>query len=366
MRGDATGAREALDAWDALAAGRSRRYRPLVAGLLGDLDAVRAAVAHPTFRLFTTTVRPNLFLTGAIAAQVELGARSAVPDIVSGPLETLLELYERGMLFAIGWPSFVPHVIALGLAVTDRVDEAWIWFERALDDARANKATAAVVRTADDYARLLDEHAGSGARAAELRAIVEEAQAATSDPPVAERSAPRRPAAVEEHSPRPSTRIMLVTDLVGSTALNDRLGDREYVEHLRVHDEIIRRRLAEFDGVEFKHTGDGIGAWFFSVAGALRCGAALARDFASTNAGPLRVKIALSAGEPTMVDRDLIGLAVTVAFRILEQARPGEVLVTADVAGIARGLAWSFESRGLQQLKGLHGPVEVLRAFPGA
>ena len=42
----------------------------------------------------------------------------------------------------------------------------------------------------------------------------------------------------------------------------------------------------------------------------------------------MRVKIALSAGEPTMVDRDLIGLAVTVAFRILELARPGEVLAT--------------------------------------
>jgi len=159
--------------------------------------------------------------------------------------------------------------------------------------------------------------------------------------------------------------VMLVTDLVGSTALNDRLGDREYVEHLRVHDEIIRRRLVEFDGVEFKHTGDGIGAWFFSVGAALRCGAALARDFASTEAGPLRVKIAISAGEPTMVDRDLIGLAVTVAFRILELAQPGEVLVTSDVAGIARGLAWSFESHGLKQLKGLHAPVEVLRAFPG-
>ena len=89
---------------------------------------------------------------------------------------------------------------------------------------------------------------------------------------------------------------MLVTDLEGSTALNDRLGDREYVELLRVHDEIIRRRLAEFDGVEFKHTGDGIGAWFFSVNAALRCGAALARDFASAASGPLHVKIALGRG----------------------------------------------------------------------
>ena len=38
--------------------------------------------------------------------------------------------------------------------------------------------------------------------------------------------------------------------------------------------------------------------------------------------------------------------------------------MTADVAGIARGLAWSFESRGRHELKGLDAPIEVLRAVP--
>ena len=364
MRGDAAGARQALDSWDAIAAGRSRRYRPLVDAIIGDLDSVREAIARPTFRVFTSTPRPSLFLTGAIAAQVELGALAGRPDVVGDPLETLIELYERGMQFAVGWPSFVPHVVALGLAATGRDDDAWIWFERALADARAARATAAVARTATDYARVLDERKLAPDRVAELHDIAGVAQAAISDSPPMVSATPLRPP-VEARGPRASTRVMLVTDLVGSTALNDRLGDREYVEHLRVHDEIIRRRLAEFDGVEFKHTGDGIGAWFFSVGAALRCGAALVRDFASTEAGPLRVKIAISAGEPTMVERDLIGLAVTVAFRILELAQPGEVLVTSDVAGIARGLAWSFESHGLKPLKGLHAPVEVLRAFPG-
>ncbi len=339
-RGDADGAHRALDVWDALGGDRSRRYRPLVDAFAGDVAAARRALEHPAFRVFTTIASPNAFLTGAIAAQVELGALAGHPELVAGPLETLMELYDRGLRFAIGWPSFVPRVVALGLAATDRAYDARVWFDRALADAGTSGAAAERARTELDYEAFRDD--GSG---------------------------PSPPVLVERHaaddrvrSQRSSTRVILVTDLVGSTELNDRLGDREYVQHLRVHDEIVRHRLAECDGVEFKHTGDGIGAWFFSVRAALRCGTALAHDFVSAPAGPLRVKLAISAGEPTMVDRDLIGLAVTVAFRILELGRPGDVLVTSDVAGIARGLEWSFEPRGSHDLKGFHAPVDVLRA----
>ena len=65
-----------------------------------------------------------------------------------------------------------------------------------------------------------------------------------------------------------------------------------------------------------------------------------------------------------MVDRDLIGLAVTVAFRILELAQPGEVLVTSDVAGIARGLGVVVRvARTRSNSKVCTHPVEVLRAI---
>jgi DNA-binding SARP family transcriptional activator/class 3 adenylate cyclase len=373
-RGDGAGAHAALDEWDEVRKGASRRYRPLVDACVGDLEAVARVLEHPNFRLFAVLRQPSLFVTGAIAAQVEVGARAGRPDVVVEPLETLMDLYDRGMVFAVGWPSFVPRVVALGLVVSGRDEDAWAWFDRALADARAASATAEVARTAADHAHALGVSMPASPRVSELSAIAAEANATLFDAPVEPRTGPRvdlraaRPLVAASAGPSngrgagPATRVMLVTDLVGSTALNDRLGDHEYVEHLRVHDEIIRRRLAECDGVEFKHTGDGIGAWFFSVSAALRCAAAVAGDFTSSATEPLHVKIALSAGEPTMVERDLIGLAVTVAFRVLELAQPGDVLVTADVAGIARGLDWSFEPRGTHRLKGMHAPIEILRA----
>jgi class 3 adenylate cyclase len=55
---------------------------------------------------------------------------------------------------------------------------------------------------------------------------------------------------------------------------------------------------------------------------------------------------------------------VTVAFRVLDQALPDEVLVTSDLAGLARGLSWSFEARGRHRLKGLSDPVDLLAVAP--
>ncbi|MDQ1476510.1 MAG: hypothetical protein QOE62_1739, partial [Actinomycetota bacterium] len=155
-RGDADGAHEALDTWDALGAARSRRYRPRVDAVVGHVDGAHAALERATFRVFAGMQPTDAFLMGALAAQVELGALAGRPDLVPDLLDVLIEVYERGMRFAIGWPSFIPRVVALGLASTGRVADAAAWFERALDDADDAHATAEVARTALDYARVVD------------------------------------------------------------------------------------------------------------------------------------------------------------------------------------------------------------------
>src|SRR5262249_53865655 len=67
-------------------------------------------------------------------------------------------------------------------------------------------------------------------------------------------------------------------DLVESTTLNVRAGDRRYLDLLREHDRIVRARLRDLNGVEFKHTGDGIAAWFLSPLDAVACAHAIAGD----------------------------------------------------------------------------------------
>jgi class 3 adenylate cyclase len=368
-RGDAAGAHVALDEWDAVQARRSRRYRPLIDALVGNSEAARETLQSPPFRIFTGASAPDLLLSGAVAAQAELGALVGVPAIVGGPVEALMLLYERGMRFTLGWPAFVPRVIALGLEAIGRPEEAEVWFDRALDDAQAAHAEAEVGRTALDHGRVLHAR-GESAKADRLLAIASDRYAAISVRPSTAGSGLLTRQASNAALPEgtAATRVVLVTDLAGSTALNVELGDRDYLAVLRDHDEIVRRELTRSDGVEFKHTGDGIAAWFYSVDRALQCAVALRHQFDTEWVGkrhsPLGVKIALSAGEPAVVDGDLFGLSVTVAFRVLEQARPDEVLVTSDLAGLARGLSWSFDARGRHRFKGLGDPVDLLAVAP--
>jgi class 3 adenylate cyclase len=368
-RGDGAAAHVALDDWDAIHERRSRRYRPLVDALVGKSETARETLDSAPFRLFTGASAPDLFLSGVIAAQVELGALVNMPALVGGPVETLMQLYERGMRFTLGWPAFVPRVIALGFDAIGSVEEAEVWFDRALGDAQTAQADAEVARTALDFGRVLYAR-GENARADGLLARASDLYAAMSVRPSTAGSERLTRQAANAVMPKgtSATRVVLVTDLAGSTALNDQLGDRDYLALLREHDQIIRRHLTRYDGVEFKHTGDGIAAWFYSVNRALECALALSQQFDTAWAGPSRqplgVKIALSAGEPALVDGDLLGLSVTIAFRVLDQAQASEVLVTSDVAGLARGLSWSFIARGRHPLKGLSDPVDLFALTP--
>jgi class 3 adenylate cyclase len=68
------------------------------------------------------------------------------------------------------------------------------------------------------------------------------------------------------HGTGQSLRIILVTDMVGSTALIQRLGDAKAHELLRTHDSTIRTSLRRHDGLEITHTGDGIEASFLAAS----------------------------------------------------------------------------------------------------
>jgi DNA-binding SARP family transcriptional activator/class 3 adenylate cyclase len=326
-RGDTAGALDALDAWDRSHPGRSRRYRPLVLARAGDLAAARRQLADAPFRPLPVAKQPDLFRLGAVAADLELRVLLGTADEVGGLLRVLADAHDAGVAFTTGWPTFLPEALAAACAATGRADEAAVWSARSLD--RVGRPGA--VRD------------GSGAAA-----------------PV---TAPTVPAP-DDRPHRAVVRTLLVTDLVDSTGLNRALGDSGYVELLRVHDATIRRRLAQFDGVEFKHTGDGIAAWFYSASGAAECALALAEDFRSGPGPRLGVRVALAAGEPAEVDGDLFGLAVVRAFRSVGEALPGQVVVTAEVATVAGDGRFVFTPLGGRSLKGFDGVVELLELSP--
>jgi class 3 adenylate cyclase len=139
------------------------------------------------------------------------------------------------------------------------------------------------------------------------------------------------------------------------------VGDRRWQDLLAQHDKTVRREIARFDGREVKTMGDGFLASFASPSSALRCAAAVS---AAARELGIEVRVGLHTGECEISDGDIGGMAVNVAARVMAKAGPGEVLVSPAVSSAVVGGPFSFEERGVHELKGVPGrwPVFTLRS----
>jgi class 3 adenylate cyclase len=170
-------------------------------------------------------------------------------------------------------------------------------------------------------------------------------------------------------APAPSGfRTILFTDLEGSTAILNEVGQSAFMLLLTEHDLIIRRALVASRGREVKHTGDGVMAAFDDVGRALACATAILDGFDERNGRDegrvLRVRIGLAAGEPIDRGEDLFGATVNLASRICAAADAGQVLVSEEVAGLGTDAGYQFRDAGARTLKGFGEPTplfELLR-----
>jgi class 3 adenylate cyclase len=160
---------------------------------------------------------------------------------------------------------------------------------------------------------------------------------------------------------------ILFTDVEGSTALTDRLGDEKARAFLREHERITRDALAVHGGSEVKTMGDGFMASFSSASQALECAIAIQQAFAQRNDSadePIKVRIGLNAGEPIAEDDpggrgDLFGTAVNMAARIAAKAEAGEILASNVVRELVAGKEFLFADRGDAELRGFEEAVRL-------
>ncbi len=161
----------------------------------------------------------------------------------------------------------------------------------------------------------------------------------------------------------PAMRAIVFTDVCGSVAQTQQLGDEGHMGLLREHNEIVRRELDVREGREVKHTGDGIMAAFTSVVSAVGFGMAVQQRLHARNSAaltPLYVSIGISAGEPVTDDNDdLFGAAVQLAARLCAAADPGEIAVSVAVRELCIGKPFRFVDRGAVVLKGLPEPIQA-------
>lgn len=149
---------------------------------------------------------------------------------------------------------------------------------------------------------------------------------------------------------------IMITDIVGSTQLAERLGAAAWRDLLGSHNQTIQQELDRFRGQEVKATGDGVLALFDGAERAVRCGAGIAGRVSELG---MEVRVGVHTGEVELLPGDVRGLAVHTAARIGALARPGEVLVSATTRELLEGSTLEFLDRGAHELKGLSGAREL-------
>jgi class 3 adenylate cyclase len=152
----------------------------------------------------------------------------------------------------------------------------------------------------------------------------------------------------------PTDRVLatlLFTDLVGSTATAEKVGDRRWGVLLDRHGELVRAELNRFAGEEIDTAGDGVLALFDGPARAIRCALAIRETLQPLG---LQVRAGVHTGE---VERPQgakpRGIAVHIGARIAALAGAGEVLVSATTRDLVAGSGLAFTDRGEHELKGL-------------
>ncbi|MEY2425994.1 MAG: hypothetical protein QOI61_1566 [Actinomycetota bacterium] len=157
-------------------------------------------------------------------------------------------------------------------------------------------------------------------------------------------------------------RVILFTDLVGSTELTHRLGDVEAMRVIRAHDAIVGDAIRSSHGQRVKHTGDGVMASFTSVSRAVEAAISIQRAVAERNGAadvPLEVKVGISAGEPVTEEDDLFGAAVQLAARVCSTCEGARILVTSAVRELCLGKGFRFEDKGFVELKGFDDAMHI-------
>jgi class 3 adenylate cyclase/tetratricopeptide (TPR) repeat protein len=358
-------------------------YRQLLAARQGQLGgdeplAVRLLLADPA-------AEPDPQTLSALCAGAETALRIGDVALATSCSAPLARAAAGGVAFSTGWLFLVPRALGAIAAREEDWERAERCFAAAEEIATRSGSRAELALTLLDRARGLARRDADGdrQRAGELlrRAsalldalgmvpLEEEAIELAArlgirlDGSVGYGAAPLAEIVVRDAAHlAPERYTLMVTDIVGSTALIERLGEDRAQDLTHAHNAILRACLRAYRGREVQHTGDGMIAAFRSAPSAVRCAIALQEDFAQQNVRspdvPIRVRIGLHAGEVRPEESRVFGAAVNATVRICACADAGRILVSDAVRAQLGELPIRLRERGPAHLKGFTQPFQL-------
>jgi streptogramin lyase len=154
------------------------------------------------------------------------------------------------------------------------------------------------------------------------------------------------------------------TDMVGSTDLTARLGDRRWRVLLAEYHREVRRALRNSRGREVDNAGDGFFAVFDQPGRAISCACELTDSLHSAG---IEVRTGIHMGEVETIGAKLGGIAVHIGARVASIAKPGDVVVSSTIRDVVSGAGYKFDDAGSHTLKGVPGEWRLYHvSWPGA
>jgi class 3 adenylate cyclase len=157
---------------------------------------------------------------------------------------------------------------------------------------------------------------------------------------------------------------MLMTDIEGSTALLDRLGDgyRDVLDAVR---SVLRSHIEEASGYVVEIRADEVFAVFAEPLTAVDAAVGAQRELAERSwpdGLTVRVRVGIHSGYPTLVEANYLGMAVHTTARICNAAHGGQTVASGDTKLALKGTSLNgvrFQSLGIHRLRGIPDDVHL-------
>lgn len=164
----------------------------------------------------------------------------------------------------------------------------------------------------------------------------------------------------EKRAAVPNVFTFVFTDIVGSTAMTQRLGNAGAQKAVRAHNDAVRGAIQQYNGREVKHTGDGIMATFPDGPSAVAASIQMLQGVSSHNQAspdvPVEIRVGVNTGEAVEEENDFFGQAIRMTARICDKAADGHAWVSDIVVEACQGQKFKFLPRGKFEMKGIEKP----------
>ena len=147
---------------------------------------------------------------------------------------------------------------------------------------------------------------------------------------------------------------LLFCDVVRSTELTRRLGDRGAYGVIQDFHALVLRAAAPCEGQELELRGDGVLLAFDSPAYAVDCAVEIQRGLLKAPPGRrVSARIGIHTGQALRVAAGYFGSNVILSARVAEQAAPGEILLSAALVQRLADRAPAVDAGRWVSLKGI-------------